>query len=135
MTTWAVLGQALGTKPDLVLTGSDGGGQPWIPVIVVLAALGLAARWLVRRGLAAGSDRPGARLAVCETATLGPGHVAIVEAAGTTLLVGVTAQGFVKLADLPSRPVEPAFLDVLDQAESATQATAASERWEKLRLT
>lgn len=126
-----LLAEGVASKPELSL-GVQDGGSPWIPVIVVLAALALAARWVLRRGIAAGSGKRGTDLVVRESATLGTGQVAVVEACGVRCLVGVTASQITHLATLP--PAQASFLDVLDSVAEAPAGSPA-ERFEKLRLT
>ena len=131
---FATLGQTLGTKSDMALATSSSGGATWVPVIVVLAILALGARWLIRKSIT-GTPKPGSQLVVRETATLGAGQVAIVEARGKTCLVGVTAQSLTFLAELPAEPQVEAFLDVLDKVEPQIEGDpAALARWERLQL-
>lgn len=130
----STLGQALGTKSDMPAASPAHGGSAWIPVIVVLALLALAARWVVRKGIV-GTAKPGSQLLVKETALLGGGQVAIVEARGKTCLVGVTAQSLTFLTELPSENKSESFLDVLDQVEPTVHADpVAQARWERLQL-
>ncbi|MGE0002652.1 MAG: flagellar biosynthetic protein FliO [Fimbriimonadaceae bacterium] len=131
---FATLAQSLGTKSDMAVSSPATGGTAWVPVIVILAALALGARWIVRKGIH-GTARPGSQLLVKETATLGAGQVAIVEARGKTCLVGVTANSLTFLTELPTDTPPEAFLDVLDQVEPNVQGDpAAQARWERLQL-
>lgn len=131
---FATLAQSLGTKSDMAVTSPATGGTAWVPVIVILAALALGARWIVRKGIH-GTAKPGSQLVVKETATLGAGQIAIVEARGKSCLVGVTASSLTFLTELPTEVQPAAFLDVLDQFEPSVQGDpAAHARWERLQL-
>lgn len=128
------LAQSLGTKSDVALASPASGGTAWVPVIVVLALLAIGARWIMRKGVAS-TTKPGSQLVVKETASLGAGQVAIVEARGKSCLVGVTATSLTFLAELPTEPQAEAFLDVLDRIEPEIRPDpAAIERWERLQL-
>jgi flagellar protein FliO/FliZ len=73
---------------------------------VVVAILGLAARWMRRKGLAGGFGRPAApwaRIEVLGRSILSKSSsVALVKVAGKTLLLGVTDHNVSLLSELPA---------------------------------
>ncbi len=79
---------------------------PWVPVLVTLAALGVAgwARW--RRGPAS-MKTLGSGIRILSRTAMGKGRsLSLVQVGDRVVLVGESSQGFQRLAEFESEPAE-----------------------------
>ena len=118
---------AQATKPDMVAK-APASPVPVLDLLQMLVALGIVFA-LVKWGLPKIVSKMGARLstpvgsaiAIEESAAFGGGQLSVVNVRGRTLLLAVSPQGVTCLADLttaaPARPEQPAFFEVLDNAD------------------
>lgn len=121
-------GDALGTKPDLVVRSTSGGGGigAWdlVQMAAALAIVFALLKWALPKVVAKMNRRlsvkDGATITIEESASFGGGNLQIVTARGRTLLLCVAQNGVTCLADLtdqsPKKADEPAFFELVDKA-------------------
>lgn len=135
--------ETLGTKQDIRLsepsskpTGAIGGGdllQMGVALAVVLVLLKFVVPKLVTKFGKQTIGKSKGGIVIEESAAFGTGHLNVVAVRGRTLLIGVTQQNVSLVADLTEptiaeatpEEVEPAFFELLDQAQEIEEAPVA----------
>ncbi len=121
--------QGIGTKPDLVVRGTQNasaiGLMDMVQMVVALGIVFVLLKWALPKVISKMNKRivakDGSSIEIEESASFGGGNLQIVTARGRTLLLAVSQAGVTCLADLTERKAEaqkdaPAFFELVDNA-------------------
>lgn len=112
-------------KPTMQVAAPSGSNNNWLPLLLVCAVLFGLYKWIGPKAMgwlgSKVSRTIDSELVVRESASIGQGHLYLVEIRGKELLVGATLHNISLITELPREELPTAFFEHLDEAVAAVE--------------